>query len=498
MLFNSYEFILVYLPFTFAIYFLLNRYQLISAGTAWLVAASLIFYSYWNVAYLPLLLSSILFNFVAGMALSASGKESGQQQRVFHISRRLMLAVGVGGNLLLLGYFKYTDFLIVNINEAMHSDFPLPQIILPLGISFFTFTQIAYLVDTYTGKATEYSLLNYALFVSYFPHLIAGPILHHGEMIPQFQDTNKRRMDVENISKGVFIFTLGLAKKVLIADTLAIWVGAGYDNVESLRLLEAWFVSVAYTLQLYFDFSGYCDMAIGISLMFNIKLPINFNSPYKALDIQDFWRRWHMTLSRFLRDYLYVPLGGNRAGSLTIYRNLIITFLLGGLWHGANWTFILWGMLHGVALVIHRLWQWMAMPLPRFAAWLVTFLFVNFSWVLFRAESLDKAVLMLKGMVGLNGVILPSRLADKLSFLDRYDVEFAWWLPVLRKSAIAPNQSSVLLLVFLICIVAFWKNSNKMMDELRLNRRTAILTGICFGVSFIFLTRVTEFLYFNF
>lgn len=254
--------------------------------------------------------------------------------------------LGISGNVLLLIYYKYADFLLVNIGEAVGFEVTLLNLVLPLGISFFTFTQIAYLVDAYKGKAREYNIINYVLFVTFYPHLIAGPILHHGEMMPQFDRIRSKLWDWGNAASGVFIFCIGLFKKVVIADSVAIYANAGFDTASG--FVDSWIAALSYTFQLYFDFSGYTDMAIGAALLFNIRLPQNFNSPYKALNIQDFWRRWHMTLSRFLRDYIYIPLGGNRRGEMIMLRNLMLTFLIGGLWHGAGWTFLFWGLLHGV------------------------------------------------------------------------------------------------------------------------------------------------------
>lgn len=251
-----------------------------------------------------------------------------------------MLILGIMANIALLGYFKYSDFFIENINDVFKTNMALLNLTLPLAISFFTFQQIAYLVDSYKGKTQEYDVVNYAVFVTFFPQLIAGPIVHHKEMMPQFAYASNNRINAENISRGLFIFAIGLFKKVVIADTFAIYANEGFDVAKVLSFYEAWATSLSYTFQLYFDFSGYTDMAIGLALLFNIVLPFNFNSPYKALNIQDFWRRWHMTLSRFLRDYIYIPLGGNRKGTVLTYRNLMATFVIGGLWHGAAWTFV--------------------------------------------------------------------------------------------------------------------------------------------------------------
>lgn len=394
MLFSSWEFILCFLPVAFFVYFQLVRLRLVTAAKVWLVAASLFFYAYWNLDYLALIVGSMLVNFAIG-----SGLARGAASAAPRVSRRALLAVGVAANLGLLGYYKYTDFLLANLNAAFGAGFQLPGIVLPLAISFFTFQQISYLVDSYQGETAEYDFLNYALFVTFFPQLIAGPIVHHREMMPQFASRWNLVVRHRNVLIGLFIFGIGLFKKVAIADTFAVWADAGFDGGAPLDFYAAWATSLSYTFQLYFDFSGYCDMAIGAALLFNIRLPINFNSPYKALDIQDFWRRWHITLSRFLRDYLYIPLGGNRCSTARVHLNLMATFVLGGLWHGASWMFVIWGAMHGVALVVHRLWRRLGRALPAPAAWLLTFLFVNAGWVFFRAESLADARRVLGGMV---------------------------------------------------------------------------------------------------
>ncbi|NOR57944.1 MAG: MBOAT family protein, partial [Sulfurimonas sp.] len=370
MLFNSFEFIFFFLPFTFFIYFYLLNKRLIVGAKGFLVFASLFFYSWWNVSYLPIILSSMLFNYTIGNSLNDN----------FHkvkIRKKTLLSIGIVSNIALLGYFKYSDFFLENFNLAFDGSVPLLHLALPLAISFFTFQQIAYLVDSYRGETKEYDFLNYALFVTFFPQLIAGPIVHHAEMMPQFSSKYSLVKNYKNIASGLFIFSIGLFKKVVIADSFSEIANAGFDKVEILTFAEAWATSLSYTFQLYFDFSGYTDMAIGAALLFNIRLPINFNSPYKALSIQDFWRRWHITLSRFLKDYIYIPFGGNRVGEFSIYRNLLATFIIGGIWHGAGWTFVFWGFLHGMALVVNRIWQKLNFTMPKVLAWFITFNFVN-------------------------------------------------------------------------------------------------------------------------
>lgn len=348
MLFNSYAFIFGYLPVTAALFFLLAQRSAVWA-CAWLTFASLAFYAYWNPANLPILLGSIAFNYLAGLAIFRAPAYA-----------RPALYIGIGGDLALLAYYKYAAFLVDNLNAWLNLGLPACAVELPLGISFFTFTQIAYLVDAWQRKAREANLLHYGLFVTYFPHLIAGPILHHGEMMPQFAKPGTYRLRYRNIAIGLTVFVLGLFKKVILADgiaPLASPVFAAASTGDKLSFADAWGGALGYAFQLYFDFSGYSDMAIGLSYLFGIVLPLNFYSPYRATSIIQFWRRWHMTLSRFLKEYLYIPLGGNRHGAVRRYLNLFLTMLLGGLWHGASWNFVLWGAIHGALLALNHLWR---------------------------------------------------------------------------------------------------------------------------------------------
>lgn len=418
MLFNSYGFIFLFLPLVLLGFFQLARISHAYAA-AWLAAASLLFYGYWNPAYIGLLLGSIVCNYAFGVWIAKTrGGEKGKREGA---NKKQLLIFAVAVNLALLAYYKYANFFVGNLNPLLGTDWNLANIVLPLGISFFTFTQIAFLVDTYQDKVKEYNFVHYLLFVTYFPHLIAGPVLHHKEMMPQFARASTYRFSHENISVGLTIFFIGLFKKVILADGLAVYVGPVFGASASgvpLSFIDAWGGALCYALQLYFDFSGYSDMAIGLSRMFGVTLPLNFHSPYKSANIIEFWRHWHMTLSRFLRDYLYIPLGGNRRGATRRYLNLAITMLLGGLWHGAGWTFILWGGLHGVYLVINHGWHALrrtlgqnpgvALSRPAHAlSVLLTFLAVVAAWVVFRAENLHAAMNMLGAMAGLNGFVLP-------------------------------------------------------------------------------------------
>jgi len=461
----------------------------------WLVGSSLLFYSWWNPVYLPLILVSMFISYAIGTGLSSSYKQFEEKNGIkLRISRKNLLMVGVFFNLVLLGYFKYTDFFIMNFNGIFGTDVPLQHIILPLAISFFTFQQIAYLVDSFRGETKEYDLLNYMLFVTFFPQLIAGPIVHHKEMMPQFFSKWNLVKSYRNIALGLFIFSIGLFKKVVIADTFAQWVSAGFDHSTILTFFEAWATSLSYTFQLYFDFSGYADMAIGAALLFNIRLPINFNSPYKATSIQDFWRRWHMTLSRFLRDYVYIPLGGNRKGEYFTYINLLATFLIGGIWHGASWMFIVWGALHGIALVIHRFWQQLGFQVWSWLAWLITFNFINITWVFFRAADIDSALKILGGMVGLNGIILPEKLSSSLGFLANYsDVEFGKWLTIGSSELVVWIALALVVVVSLKNSMHYFKN----WKPTKLNLFFTIVLSVTALLSLLG-SGESEFLYFNF
>lgn len=392
LLFNSFLYILLFLPLTFTTYFLLSKHVNFTTAKVFLVLASFFFYAWWNPFYLPLLLLSTVVNYSIAYIIQKN------HQNQF---RKPHLIIGIIFNLGLLGYFKYANFFVDNINVILHSSFTLKEIILPLGISFFTFTQIAFLVDVYKSKAENYGLLNYCLFVSYFPHLLAGPIIHHAQMMPQFANKENALINYKNIYFGLILFIIGLTKKVAIADTFAIFANDGYTHVDNLNFTTAWITSLAYTFQIYFDFSGYTDMAIGASKLFNIDLPINFNSPYQSLNIREFWHRWHITLSQFLRDYLYIPLGGNRVSESKMYRNLVLTFVLGGFWHGAGWTFILWGLCHGTALSIERWIGKFNIQLPKWLAWFITFNFINITWIFFRADSIQQALQILTNMINI-------------------------------------------------------------------------------------------------
>lgn len=313
-------------------------------------------------------------------------------------------------------------------------------------------------------------------------------------MMPQFENIRNKLINYKNIALGLFIFSIGLFKKVVIADSFAVWATNGFDKAEILTFFEAWTTSLSYTFQLYFDFSGYCDMAIGVALLFNIRLPINFNSPYKSLDIQEFWRRWHITLGKFLKDYIYIPLGGNRQGKARTYINLMITFIIGGIWHGAGWTFVFWGFLHGLALVVHRFWTSFGIKMNKILAWFITFNFINFAWIFFRAKEFDDAIKVINGMAGLSGVVVPTFFA-RFAFLSELGIESGAWL-----TAIANNDSKNLIIYLILSFVfiLYFKNSIEKIVCLKFGVATSIFCGFCLALSVLSLNKISEFLYFNF
>lgn len=499
MLFNSPAFILFYLPAVFFGFFLIAKASHRLAAL-WLVAASVFFYGYWNPKFVSLLLASATFNYAMGYAIGHARSNVRQP--------RLFLIAAITANLVLLGIFKYTNFFIASVNSVANTNIPLAHIILPLGISFFTFTQIAFLVDVYRGVAREYNFIHYLLFVTYFPHLIAGPVLHHKQMMPQFGATSTYRIATDNVAIGLSFFLIGLAKKVVLADSLALYATPVFEAANHgtvLTLLEAWGGALAYTFQLYFDFSGYSDMAIGLSKMFGVDLPINFNSPYKSQNITEFWRRWHMTLSQFLRDYLYIPLGGNRLGRTRRYINLMITMLLGGLWHGASWTFVGWGGLHGLYLVINHGWHGLKRHLgilqsepttvEKTLGMGLTFLAVVVAWVFFRAPSTHAALIILEGMSGANGTALPEQIAALFPMLSKH-IKTVGNMSLLGGGTVmgVVEQFSLTLLAAVICFA--FPNSQNLSFRAKLLITVAcagfVIQGVFFG------HKISEFLYFQF
>ena len=469
MLFNSFGFIFIFLPITLALYLFLNLKISKAYSLVFLALSSLFFYSWWNPSYLPIIIGSIAFNyFIKNVML-----------RHYGVLKKYCLIIGITGNLGLLAYFKYGDFFIKNYNTVFDEDISLLNLGLPLAISFFTFQQIAYLVDSYKCKRNSDNFIDYTLFVSFFPQLISGPIVHHKEMMPQFRKLDVFSINYKNIAEGLFIFSIGLFKKVVLADTFAVWSNAGFQNSGSLNLIEAWVTSLSFSFQIYFDFSGYTDMALGSALLFNIRLPINFNSPYKAKSVREFWQRWHITLSRFLKEYVYIPLGGNRAREFIVITNLLIVFFLGGLWHGAGWTFITWGLLHGVGVLSERFWKKLNIKLPPIIAWVLTFIFINVTMVVFRAQNSDEALSVILSMAGYNPIPIHRGLND--------------WLLQVNGSA-----WTLVWIFFGFVITLGFSNSNQIVKCFNVSISTVLWSGAAFVTAILSLNKVSEFLYFNF
>lgn len=436
MLFSSIPFLFGFLPAVILLMWLAERFAGTRLALSMLVLVSLFFYAWWNPPFLILLLVSVVANYGFGIYLSRS-------------RQRGLLALAVIFNLSLIAYFKYAHFFVETVNAGLATQMDIGTITLPLAISFFTFQQIAYQVDVYQGKVHETDFIHYCLFVTFFPQLIAGPIVHHQELIPQFAERKRFTLSADNFIVGGMIFAIGLYKKVIIADGMAPYADSVFNTaLNGPNVFEAWGGALAYSMQIYFDFSGYSDMAIGLSRIFGIKLPANFSSPYKATSIIEFWKTWHITLSRFLRDYLYIPLGGNRRGDMRRYANLIMTMLLGGLWHGANWTFVFWGALHGLFLMINHMWRRIrsgfglsaspAHPIERILGCGLTYLSVVVAWVFFRADGWDAAIAIVQGMAGFNGL---GALDGSWQLLDP---DFYLWFAVLLPVVwFAPNTQEL-------------------------------------------------------
>ena len=506
MLFNSPEFIFGFLPLTLLGFFLLARWGT-QWALAWLTLASLFFYGWWNPHWLPLMLASIAFNFFAGreIAAKALGQSTGWLAK---LSGRSLLVAAIAINIALLVYFKYAAFLVDSAAWLAGSAYRFEATELPLGISFFTFTQIAFLVDVHQRKAADFDPVRYGLFVTYYPHLVAGPILHHKEMMPQFARPDIFRFSAERLADGGVIFILGLFKKTVLADSFGSYASPGFAaaGTHTLGFFESWGAALSYTLQIYFDFSGYSDMAIGLALMIGVQLPMNFDSPYKARNIAEFWRRWHMTLSRFLRDYLYIPLGGNRRGLPRQQVNLMATMLLGGLWHGAGWTFVIWGGLHGLYLVVFHAWRrgierwqlgarsprlmWVAAPL----SWLLTFLAVVVAWVFFRASDLPSALAMLSGMAGQHGATLPDQIIAFVPALAHV-ADGVGKVPYLADGSVMGCVEMAVMLTLGMAIVVAAPNLPRLSERWRY---ALVLPCAALALQRVLYGRGSEFLYFQF
>jgi D-alanyl-lipoteichoic acid acyltransferase DltB (MBOAT superfamily) len=461
MLFNSLSFLLIFLPITLFGFWLCRRYGDMRSIFLWLFACSAVFYSVWSPPYILLLIVSIIGNYFAALWIARTRS-------------RLILGLAIAGNLIGLGYFKYTNFLISSVNGLTSMHIEAVPILLPLGISFVTFIQIAFLVDVYRKRTDDLGFPKYALFVAYFPHLIAGPIIHHKEVMSQFTRERMRSISHNDVAIAVALIVIGLFKKVVVADTMAGFASPAFRFSalgQPVTFIEAWASILAFTFQIYFDFSGYSDIAIGLSRFFGVKLPVNFNSPYKSTSIIDFWRRWHITLSRFLRDYLYIPLGGNRSGLVRRYVNLMIVMLLGGLWHGASWLFVVWGGLHGFYLIVNHGFRYL-MSLPRSAAFgldrwlpkvaaLTVFPAVVFAWVFFRSESWDGAMAMLQSMAGMHGIAVPTKYLARLGSLQ--DVVMTTFNITAAELPALSGSRQIIWLFFVGLFVFFLPNSQELL-----------------------------------
>lgn len=487
MLFNSYIFILVFFPLCLFGYFGLNHLGRYALAQTFLLGMSLWFYGYFNPSYLAIILVSIVMNYGFTRLMGHTQEQS---------LRKLEMILAVLLNIGVLFYFKYFDFFLMNMNRLFHTDFLLHNILLPLGISFSTFQQVSYVVDAYRGEVQKYDFLQYASFVAYFPQLIAGPIVTHDELIPQFMDETKKHFNWDNFARGLFMFTLGLGKKVLIADTFGGAANWGFANVQTLDTTNAFLTSLAYTIQIYFDFSGYCDMAIGIGQMMNLELPVNFDSPYKALTIDEFWKRWHKTLTRFFTRYVYIPLGGNRKGALRTYVNVMIVYLVSGIWHGANYTFIAWGILHGIFCVVYRWKKSWFDSLHPVMNWLITFSFVNLAWVLFRADSIGDALVLFKSILRMEigpisehitGAFLLPELEILINKIPQL-MYFQWY----------PNALVLLIFAGTFALMLGARNAREHMLSFRPTGKNLLSTAVLLFWCVLSFAGVSTFLYFNF
>ncbi|GFI45492.1 peptidoglycan O-acetyltransferase [Lachnospiraceae bacterium] len=487
MLFNSYIFIFLFFPLALIGYYGFHRAGRHKTALAFLTGMSFWFYGYDNIGYLLILLISILINYSISILLKKAAAKG---------VRLLFLWLGIVFNIGILFYFKYYDFFIENINFLWQASFPPLGLLLPLGISFYTFQQLSYVIDSYRGECKGYRFLEYAAYVSFFPQLIAGPIVYHSELIPQFRDPQNQKPNYENLSRGIYAFALGLAKKVLLADTFSKIVSVGYGNITSLNTPSAFLVMVCYSLQIYFDFSGYCDMAYGMGYMLNIKLPINFNSPYKAQSIGGFWDRWHMTLTRFFTRYVYIPLGGNRRGKARTCLNVFVVFLVSGLWHGANWTFILWGAIHGALSVLERLTRITELKIPKFVKTGVTFLLATFAWSLFRANSTSDALALWDQLFhGGFGAVYPP-ITEKCQ--DLIEVSFLYRAGLGSVISSFPWLPPVFFALASLAGCFFLKNTQEKTNSLKLTNQKLMAVVLLMLWSIMSLSEISEFLYFNF
>ena len=475
MIFSTYEFIFLFLPVTFFVYFILNRFDLNSIAKIWLIICSLYFYAQGSPDFFVFFLGSIVGNYIIG---STMARMEGNQKA----QKKLLLLIGLAGNIGLLGYYKYTDFFIENYNLLTGSSYALKHIVLPIGISFFTFQLIAFLVDSYRGETKQYDIINYLLFITFFPQLIVGPIIHHGEIVPQFENKANLKINYDNVAKGIFLFSNKKKKKILLADPMTTNAQEFFNNIgSSPDLLLTWFSSIEYTISYYFDLSGYADMAIGLGLMFNIVIPQNFDSPYKARNFQDYWRRWHMTLSRFLSNYIFRSVYKRDVKWRNYYIATMVTFFVSGFWHGAGWTFVVWGLVNGIFVCTA---SWMKRKNLKFPFWLafpLTALGVVLARVLFVSNTFSDAWHVYRGLVNVSS--LGADFSTMLSSVGHF---------------ISIHKSSGLRLVIGIIICWFLPSSKTMTEKFKVNIWTAIYAGILMLLCITQMNKVVQFLYFQF
>ncbi|MCR5508426.1 MAG: MBOAT family protein [Lachnospiraceae bacterium] len=490
MIFNSYSFVFIFLPVTVTVYHLINRTGRELPGKLFLLASSLLFYALGDLKALAILTVSIVANYLIHLKLTSenTGPRAG----------KAFLILGLVLNLSNLIVFKYLGFFSGILNSVFRLKLEPVSLFLPLGISFYTFSQIAFLADSHKNPSVRYEFTDYALFVSFFPKIMMGPIALAGDMIPQFNDKLRKKADPDKIARGLVIFSAGLAKKVLLADNLAGYVTWGYSNIDKLGSINALIVMLSYTLQIYFDFSGFCDMAKAVCLMLGLDLPDNFLSPYRSASVAEFWDRWHITLTAFFTRYLYIPLGGSRKGKVRTYVNTFIVFFLSGLWHGADFTFIIWGLIHGAGVSVCRLLKDKGPKLPRPVSCAGTFLFVNIAWVFFRSETLTDAVNFLKQLFSFK--LLPVNI-ELIAAATPDELQLLQWLILTQRDKV-PYVSGCIIIIAFVLIAAFisiyCKNAAERLASLKLNARSAATTVILLVVSILSLSGVTEYIYTNF
>jgi len=490
MTFNSHIFLIYFLPLTITVWFILGKCKDKRYAKMFLFIASLLFYGYADILYIPLILLNIGINYFFHVKLVTKRE-----------NKKTIWILGLVLNIGLLFWLKYYDFLVENVNHIFGTNFKMNQVMLVLAVSFYTFQQIALLYDSYKGVISKYDLLDYAVFVAYFPKLISGPIALHTELIPQFNNEKSYKISYENLFKGLYYLAVGLGKKVLLADSLSKIVVYGYENISILGTVQAMLVILAYTLQIYFDFSGYSDMARGVSLMLNIELPVNFFSPYRSTSISEFWDRWHMTLTRFLTRYLYIPLGGSRKGIVRTCINILIVFSISGLWHGSNWTFVVWGLMHGALMVLDRfrkmLFKGQGNVFLKVIGWLFTFLFVSVAWVFFRADSIADATALLSQLTNWTGITVTDEL---FGITYRTSCSFIYQILLQNRIWEADFRKIVFVVYYIVSlgIVFFTPNIDEQMKNFKPTFYKALVIVVLFMCALVSVSTVSTFIYSGF